>query len=56
MSDLLLDNFGAWDLGGCKEVQTTNDRVTCDCTQLGHFGILFVSLVQQHRMYVCRFE
>ena len=36
--------FGAWDPKGCREVTRTNGRIACECTQLGHFGILLVSL------------
>ena len=36
--------FGAWSTSGCKEVlQKGNERI-CSCTQLAHFGILFVNI------------
>ena len=35
--------FGAWDTAGCKEITSSNGRKDCECRQLGHFGILFVS-------------
>ena len=38
------DRFGAWDTAGCKEIASSNGRKDCECRQLGHFGILFVSL------------
>ena len=41
-----LDNFGAWDISGCREIQVSEGRIVCECTQLGHFGILFVSFIR----------
>ena len=38
--------FGAWDTKGCKEVTRVEGRVDCECTQVGHFGILLVSLLE----------
>ena len=40
---MLLDEFGAWSREGCREV-TKGGQIVCDCVQLGHFGILFVSI------------
>ncbi len=40
------DQFGAWDTAGCREITSSNGRKDCECRQLGHFGILFVSLVE----------
>ena len=37
------DQFGAWDTAGCREITSSNGRKDCECRQLGHFGILFVS-------------
>ena len=37
------DRFGAWSTEGCKEVMREGNRRVCECTQLAHFGILFVS-------------
>ena len=36
------DRFGTWSGDGCKEVVRGNNRRVCECTQLAHFGILFV--------------
>ena len=48
-----VDGFGGWDSSGCREVIQANGEVTCECTQLGHFGLLLVSyhiawLIQTH--------
>lgn len=37
------DEFGAWSTSGCREVRTRDNHTECECSQLGHFGILFVS-------------
>ena len=37
-----IDDFGGWDSSGCREVFQANGEVTCECTQLGHFGLLLV--------------
>ena len=36
--------FGAWSTSGCKEFTDDDDHTVCECSQLGHFGILFVSI------------
>ena len=36
------DKFGAWSTEGCREVMREGNRRVCECTQLAHFGILFV--------------
>ena len=37
------DTFGAWSTEGCREIMREGNRRVCKCTQLAHFGILFVS-------------
>ncbi len=37
------DRFGVWTTEGCKEVMREGNKRACECTQLAHFGILFVS-------------
>ena len=39
------DRFGAWSTEGCKEVMKEGNKRVCECTQLAHFGILFVSCI-----------
>ncbi len=38
-----IDNFGAWSTSGCREATDGGNHTVCECNQLGHFGILFVS-------------
>ena len=38
-----MDRFGAWSTEGCRMVMKEGNRLVCECTQLAHFGILFVS-------------
>ena len=39
--------FGAWSTTGCKEVVIDREKNvrSCECSQLAHFGLLFVSLL-----------
>ena len=37
------DRYGSWSTEGCREVMREGNRRVCECTQLAHFGILFVS-------------
>ena len=37
------DRFGAWSTEGCREVVREGNRRVCECSQLAHFGVLFVS-------------
>ena len=39
------DDFGGWDSSGCREVVQANGEVACECTQLGHFGLLLVRYI-----------
>ena len=39
------DRFGSWSTEGCREVMREGNRRVCECTQLAHFGILFVNPV-----------
>ena len=36
------DRFGAWSTEECREVVREGSRRECECSQLAHFGILFV--------------
>ena len=38
------DRVGAWSTDGCREVMREGNRRVCECSQLAHFGILFVNL------------
>ena len=40
------DRFGAWSTEGCREVVREGNRRVCECSQLTHFGILFVNLIK----------
>ena len=42
------DRFGAWSTDGCTKVAANGDSIGCECTQLAHFGILFVSNYRLH--------
>lgn len=43
--------FGAWSADDCREVATgSGNEKVCECTQLAHFGILFVSI---HSYLLC---
>ena len=37
------DEFGAWSTSACKEVERNGNERVCSCTQLAHFGMLFVN-------------
>ena len=37
------DGVGRWSPANCKRVQSSQGRTICDCSKLGHFGLLFVS-------------
>ena len=39
---LTADRFGTWNTDGCREVTRSDGILECECTQLGHFGILLV--------------
>ena len=47
--DLLLDlyagQYGKWSTDSCRVVSDDGATTQCVCTQLGHFGLLFVSKV-----------
>ena len=48
------DRFGAWSTEGCREVVREGNRRVCECTQLAHFGILFVNLIKYGMsVYAC---
>ena len=52
MTLLYTGGFGAWSPDGCTEVVTgSGNEKVCECTQLAHFGILFVSV---HSYLLCR--
>ena len=52
MTLLYTGGFGAWSPDGCTEVVTgSGNEKFCECTQLAHFGILFVSV---HSYLLCR--
>ena len=36
-------DFGTWSTSGCRTVIDDGNITVCECRQLGHFGILFVS-------------
>ena len=40
------DRFGAWSTEECREVLRERNRRVCECSQLAHFGILFVNLIE----------
>ena len=44
------DRFGAWSTDGCREVMREGNRRVCECSQLAHFGILFVNLTKLGRV------
>ena len=44
------DRFGAWSSDGCREVMREGNRRVCECSQLAHFGILFVNLTKLDRV------
>ena len=35
---------GRWSSDDCKKTKTSGGRTVCDCSQLGHFGLLFVCI------------
>lgn len=41
------DGVGRWSSEDCKRISTSGGRTKCDCSQLGHFGLFFVSLIAQ---------
>ena len=45
------ERFGAWSTEGCREVVRDGNRRVCECSQLAHFGILFVSL-DSHKVHM----
>ena len=54
--DLLLGlcagQYGRWSMDSCRVVSDDGVTTHCACTQLGHFGLLFVSEV--HNSVPCR--
>lgn len=48
------DEFGAWSTSGCKEVKKNGNERICSCTQLAHFGMLFVKTTQPYLLRVSR--
>ena len=54
--DLLLGlcagQYGRWSMDSCRVVSDDGVTTHCVCTQLGHFGLLFVSKV--HNSVPCR--
>ena len=38
--------FGAWSTEGCREVEREGNKRVCECSQLVHFGILFVNTIE----------
>ena len=45
------EEFGAWSTSGCREVERDGNRRVCECTQLAHFGMLFVSVTINNCSY-----
>ena len=42
---IIIDRFGAWSTtSGSRKVKQDDNHTVCEFKQLGHFGILFVSL------------
>ena len=33
---------GRWSSDNCRKIRSGGGRTICDCSQLGHFGLLFV--------------
>lgn len=40
------DGAGRWSSDNCRKKRQIDGRTTCDCSQLGHFGLLFVSPIK----------
>lgn len=43
--DLCAGQYGKWSTDSCRVVSDDGATTQCVCTQLGHFGLLFVSKV-----------
>ena len=44
---LCAGQYGRWSTDSCRVVSDDGATTRCVCTQLGHFGLLFVSKVAQ---------